>query len=184
MKKIYLENLSSEQLMELVENNSDLRNMLEDEFIEAEMDYIGDVLNTLKLKNYDIGFYNRNYIELFDNIEQLENIKRATDDFGLLSDENIETVDYCIELINRLENMDWDNKQFLNLETKIDYLFGEIEELVLKSLNMMTSDSNINNDTLLDRLECILDFEERKYYIIENDKEKYNVYRDKIEVLS
>ena len=162
MKKLYLENLSSEQLMELVENNSDLRNMLEDEFIEAEMDYIGDVLNTLKLKNYDIGFYNRNYIELFNDTEQLENIKRATYEFGLLSDESIETVDYCMELINRLENMDWDNKQFSNLETKIDYLFGEIEDIVLKSLNMMTSDSNINNETLLDRLECILDFEERK----------------------
>ena len=182
--KIYLENLNSEQLMELVKNNSDLRNMLEDEFIECEMDYIGDVLNTLKLKNYDIGFFNRNYIELFDNIEQLENIKRATYEFGLLSDESIETVDYCMELINRRENMDWDNKQIDNIENKIENLFGEIEELVLKSLNMMTSDNNINNDTLLDRLECMLDFEERKYYIIENDKEKYNVYRDKIEVLS
>lgn len=184
MNKIYLENLNSEQLMELVENNSDLRELLTDEFIECEMDYISDILNTLRLKDYDLGFYNRNYIKIHKNTEQLKNIKRATDEFGLLSDENIETVDYCIELINRLENMNIENKRYMDLETKIENLFGEIEELVLNSLNMMTSDSNINNDTLLDRLECILDWTENTYYIIENDENKYNVYRDRVEVLS
>ena len=183
MSKKYLECLNNEELMELVRNNNDLKELLENEFIESEMDFIGDVLDTLKLKNYDIGFYNRNYVELFDDIEQLENIKRATDDFGLLSDESIEIVDYCIELINRRENMDWCNTQIDNIESKIESLFGEIEELVLDSLNMMTDYTIIDDDILLDRLECLLDWNEEKYYIKENDKNKYTIYKDVVQVL-
>ena len=183
MKKVYLENLSKSELMELVRNNNDLRELLENDFIDTEMDFIGDVLSTLKLKNYDIGFYNRNYVELFGDIEQLENIKRATDDFGLLSDESIEIVDYCIELINRRENMDWDNKQIDNIENKIGNLFGEIEDLILGSLNMMTDYTIIDDDILLDRLECLLDWNEEKYYIKENDKNKYTIYKDVVQVL-
>lgn len=183
MNKRYLECLNNEELMELVRNNNDLKELLENEFIESEMDFIGDVLDTLKLKNYDIGFYNRNYVELFDDIEQLENIKRATDDFGLLSDESIEIVDYCIELINRRENMDWCNTQIDNIESKIESLFGEIEELVLDSLNMMTDYTIIDDDVLLDRLECLLDWNEEKYYIKENDENKYTVYKDVVQVL-
>lgn len=181
--KRYLESLSEGQLMELVRNNNDLRELLENDFIDAEMDFIGDVLSTLKLKNYDIGFYNRNYVELFDDIEQLENIKRATDDFGLLSDESIEIVDYCIELINRRENMDWCNTQIDNIESKIESLFGEIEELVLDSLNMMTDYTIIDNDILLDRLECLLDWNEKTYYIKLNDKNEYAIYKDVVQVL-
>lgn len=183
MNKRYLESLSNEELMELVRNNNDLKELLENEFIESEMDFIGDVLDTLKLKNYDIGFYNRNYVELFDDIEQLENIKRATDDFGLLSDESIEIVDYCIELINRRENMDWDNKQIDNIENKIENLFGEIKDLILGSLNMMTDYTIIDDDVLLDRLECLLDWNKEKYYIKENDENKYTVYKDVVQVL-
>lgn len=183
MKKVYLESLSNEELMELVRNNNDLKELLENEFIESEMDFIGDVLDTLKLKNYDIGFYNRNYVELFDDIEQLENIKRATDDFGLLSDESIKIVDYCIELINRRENMDWCNTQIDNIESKIESLFGEIKDLILGSLNMMTDYTIIDDDVLLDRLECLLDWNEEKYYIKENDENKYTVYKDVVQVL-
>lgn len=182
--KIYLENLNSEQLMELVENNSDLRNMLEDEYIDNTMNYVNDITHVLGGQKWDIGFYNWNYWTGIRSKGQLENIIDATDDFGLCSEEEIEKVKYCIKLIDRRECMDWNNKQIDNIESKIYDLFNEIDDIVTNNLNRIVDENYINNDVLLDVLECMLDFEEKKYYIIENDKEKYNVYRDKTEVLS
>ena len=79
--------------------------------------------------------------------------------------------------------MDWDNKQIDNIENKIENLFGEIEDLILGSLNMMTDYTIIDDDILLDRLEYLLDWNEEKYYIKENDKNKYTIYKDVVQVL-
>ena len=119
MKKVYLENLSDEQLMEIVKFNNDIRNMLEEQCIEIEMDYIEDILNTLDGKNYDIGFYNRNYWVSKRNKEAMKKIISATDSFGLCSEKEIKKVEYCIELMDRLYYMDYDNKQYDNVENKI-----------------------------------------------------------------
>ena len=61
MNKRYLESLSNEELRTIVINNNDLRNMLEEKYIEDTMYYVGDILDVIGGKDYSIGFYQYNY---------------------------------------------------------------------------------------------------------------------------
>ena len=178
MKKVYLENLSDEQLMEVVKFNNDIRNMLEEQCIEIEMDYIEDILNTLDGKNYDIGFYNRNYWYSKRNKEAMKKIISATDSFGLCSEKEIKKVEYCIELMDRLYYMDYDNKQYDNLENKIENLLNEIDDIVLNNLNRLTDDNCIDDDLLYECLVNLVNCEDETYFIIDDDLD--TVYKNKV----
>ena len=176
MNKRYLENLSEMELMEVVENCLQFKEMLEDGFVETELDFINDIINVLGGKHWDIGFYQRNYWEAERSIEQLESIEYATDMYGLLGDDSMEKVKKCMELVERLNMMDYDNKQRDNLENKIEKLFNEIDNLVTESFNLMTDSDNISMDVLFDRLILLLDSEDNTYYVLDDDLE--TVYKD------
>ena len=177
MNKRYLESLSNEELRTIVINNNDLRNMLEEKYIEDTMYYVEDILEVVG-GDYSIGFYQYNYWHSARTRKSMEAIIEATDSFGLCSEEEIEKVKYCIELMNRLDNMDYDNKQYDNLETKIENLLDEIDDMITINFNGLTDDSYIDNDLLLEELYCTLDCEDETYYIIEGDLDV--VYKDDI----
>ena len=178
MNKRYLENLSESELKEIVTYNNDLRNMLEEKYIEDTMYYVGDILEVVGGKKWDIGFYQYNYWYSTRTRKSMEAIIEATDSFGLCSEEEVEKVKYCIELMNRLDDMDYDNKQYDNLETKIENLLNEIDDIITINFNNLTDDSCIDNDLLLEELYCTLDCEDETYYILDNDLDI--VYKDDI----
>ena len=178
MNKRYLENLSESELKEIVTYNNDLRNMLEKRYIELTMYYVEDILEVVGGKKWDIGFYQYNYWYSTRTRKSMEAIIEATDSFGLCSEEEIEKVKYCIELMNRLDYMDYDNKQYDNLETKIENLLNEIDDIITINFNNLTDDSCIDNDLLLEELYCTLDCEDETYYILDNDLDI--VYKDDI----
>ena len=161
------------------ENCLQFKEMLEDGFVETELDFINDIINVLGGKHWDIGFYQRNYWEAERSIEQLESIEYATDMYGLLGDDSMEKVKKCMELVERLNMMDYDNKQRDNLENKIEKLFNEIDVIVLDNLNNLVDDKYIDEEILLDELYNMLDLEGQTYYILEGD-EDYNIYHDMV----
>ena len=171
--KRYLENLSESELKTIIAYNNDLRNMLEEKYIEDTMYYVEDILEVVGGKKWDIGFYQYNYWYSTRTRKSMEAIIEATDSFGLCSEEEIEKVKYCIELMNRLDNMDYDN-----LETKIENLLDEIDDITTINFNKLTDDSYIDNDLLLEELYCILDCEDETYYILDDDLD--TVYKDDI----
>ena len=178
MNKKYLENLTNEQLRILVINNNGLRNMLEEKYIEDTMYYVEDILEVVGGKKWDIGFYQYNYWYSARTRKSMEAIIEATDSFGLCSEEEVEKVKYCIELMNRLDYMSYDNKQYDNLETKIENLLNEIDDIVTINFNKLTDDSYIDNDLLLEELYCTLDCEDETYYILDDDLDV--VYKDDV----
>ena len=177
MKKVYLENLSKSELKTIIAYNNDLRNMLEEKYIEDTMYYVGDILDVIG-GDYSIGFYQYNYWYSTRTRKSMEAIIKATESYGLCSEEEIEKVKYCIELMNRLDYMSYDNKQYDNLETKIENLLDEIDDIVTINFNGLTDDSYIDNDLLLEELYCTLDCEDETYYILDNDLD--TVYKDDI----
>lgn len=178
--KRYLETLTNEQLRTIVIYNNGLRNMLEKRYIELTMYYVEDILDVVGGKDYDIGFYNNNYWYSARTKKAMESIIEATSSYGLCSDEEIEKVEYCIKLLDRLDYMSYDNKQYDNLETKIENLFDEIDDIVTNNFNRITDYNNITDYELLEELYCILDCEENEtYYILDDDLDI--VYRDDIE---
>ena len=177
MNKRYLESLSNEELRTIVINNNDLRNMLEEKYIEDTMYYVEDILEVVG-GDYSIGFYQYNYWHSARTRKSMEAIIEATDSFGLCSEEEIEKVKYCIELMNRLDYMSYDNKQYDNLETKVENLLDEIDDIITINFNKLTDDSYIDNDLLLEELYCTLDCEDETYYILDDDLNV--VYKDDI----
>ena len=178
MKKVYLENLSKSELKTIIAYNNDLRNMLEEKYIEDTMYYVEDILEVVGGKKWDIGFYQYNYWYSTRTRKSMEAIIEATDSFGLCSEEEIEKVKYCIELMNRLDYMSYDNKQYDNLETKVENLLNEIDDIITINFNKLTDDSYIDNDLLLEELYCTLDCEDETYYILDDDLDV--VYKDDI----
>ena len=178
MKKVYLENLSKSELKTIIAYNNDLRNMLEEKYIEDTMYYVGDILDVIGGGDYSIGFYQYNYWYSARTRKSMEAIIEATDSFGLCSEEEIEKVKYCIELMNRLDYMSYDNKQYDNLETKIENLLDDIDDIITINFNGLTDDSYIDNDLLLEELYCTLDCEDETYYILDDDLDV--VYKDDI----
>ena len=177
MKKVYLESLSKSELKTIIAYNNDLRNMLEEKYIEDTMFYVGDILDVIG-GDYSIGFYQYNYWYSTRTRKSMEAIIEATEAYGLCSEEEIEKVKYCIELMNRLDDMDYDNKQYDNLETKIESLLDDIDDMITINFNKLTDDSYIDNDLLLEELYCTLDCEDETYYILDNDLD--TVYKDDI----
>ena len=176
--KRYLESLTNEQLKTIIACNNDLRNMLEEKYIEDTMYYVEDILDVVGGKDYSIGFYQYNYWYSARTRKSMEAIIEATESYGLCSEKEVEKVEYCIELMNRLDNMDYDNKQYDNLETKIENLLDEIDDMITINFNGLTDDSYIDNDLLLEELYCTLDCEDETYYILDNDLDV--VYKDDI----
>ena len=176
MKKVYLENLSKSELKTIIAYNNDLRNMLEEKYIEDTMYYVEDILEVVG-GDYSIGFYQYNYWYSARTRKSMEAIIEATDSFGLCSEEEIKKVEYCIELMNRLDNMSYDNKQHDNLETKIENLLNEIDDIVTINFNKLTDDSYIDNDLLLEELYYTLACEDETYYVLDDLD---TVYKDDI----
>lgn len=181
MKKTYLENLSENKLRTIITSNIDLKDMIESRYIDYNMDYIEEILNMLGGK-YNIGFYQRNSWKGYRTIEQLENIIRATSSFALCNEEELKKVKETIKLLEKLNDMSYDNKQYDNLKTKVDNLFEEVDNIVLNNLNELTNDKYIDNDLLYDCLLDTLEMEEKTYYILNDDLDV--VYRNTIEELS
>ena len=176
--KRYLENLSKSELKTIIAYNNDLRNMLEEKYIEDTMYYVGDILDVIGGGDYSIGFYQYNYWYSTRTRKSMEAIIEATESYGLCSEEEIKKVEYCIELMNRLDDMDYRNKQHDNLETKVENLLDEIDDMITINFNGLTDDSYIDNDLLLEELYCTLDCEDETYYILDNDLD--TVYKDDI----
>ena len=178
MNKRYLESLSKSELETIIVYNNDLRNMLEEKYIEDTMYYVGDILDVIGGGDYSIGFYQYNYWYSARTRKSMEAIIEATESYGLCSEEEIEKVKYCIELMNRLDDMDYDNKQYDNLETKVENLLDEIDDMITINFNGLTDDSYIDNDLLLEELYCMLACEDETYYILDDDLDV--VYKDDI----
>ena len=175
--KRYLETLTNEELKTIIAYNNDLRNMLEEKYIEDTMYYVEDILEVVGGKKWDIGFYQHNYWYSARTRKSMEAIIEATKAYGLCSEKEIEKVEYCIELMNRLDYMSYDNKQYDNLETKIENLLDEIDDMITINFNKLTDDSYIDNDLLLEELYCTLDCEDETYYVLDDLD---TVYKDDI----
>ena len=129
-----------ETLVKILENNTKLVRDIEEDIIESEMNYISDMLNYFResLRDYSIGFYNRNYIEVKDYENLIDSCIRVTEDYGFFNEEDLEYCKYANELYERLNMMGWGNKQRDNLENKIEEVNNIIEDKVIEQFNKYT----------------------------------------------
>ena len=155
-------------LKNILSINNKLAQDVEADFIECEMYYISDIMDEIRGACYDwsIGFYNHNYINIKDGGAFLDGLENIQYKFGLLSEKDAEILAHAQELNNRLYWFDSDNKQYDNLENKVNSLIEELEEIFIKNINLIT---DVDADALEDYfINCYMDN-------IDADKYFYNV---------
>ena len=160
-------------LRHILSINNKLAQDVEDDFIESEMYYINDIMDEIRGACYDwsIGFYNRNYINIKDGGAFLDGLENIQNKFALLSEKDAEILKQAQELNNRLYWFDTDNKQYVNLENKVNSLIEELKGIFIKNINLIT---DVDADALEDYfINC---------YIDNIDAEKYFYNVDTLEV--
>ena len=134
-----IESTNKEELLKILNANEKLLNDVCEDYEEGEMFYISEILDCFKnaLSDWAIGFSCGNYVSIKDNdiYNLCEGLKDATKSYGFLNNEELKVVDQLQELNSRLYEMNYDNKQWDNLENKVDELIKEVESIIVNKFN-------------------------------------------------
>lgn len=184
MKKMYLENLTKSKLLEIMENNDDLKYMIRDIYIDNTMNYIDGILEDLNGVDYSIGFSQYyNFWTADATLGQLYRIIKVQNDYGIFDDECMEVVEETQTLYNKLYNMSYDNKQYNNLKDKLIKQFHKISDLITNTLKDKVDYDIIDNNLLVEQLRYYLEENEKTYYI-DKDTDSFEVYKIEVSILS
>ena len=127
--------LNNDELRKVFQENEKLQDEVEEYMTDGEMHYISDNLNKFRkyLSDWNIGFYNQNYIQVKDGYESefIQGVFDARNDYGFLSDEEFEkwqSVDFWVF-----------DEDFEKDSSYLDEnLFNEFVQVVLNRFNEMT----------------------------------------------
>jgi hypothetical protein len=169
--KRFLNELTSDEALQVLNNNNDLNTIVYESFAEQEMYFIGEILDCFKtsLKDWTIGFNNHNYLKIKDEIQFIKDYENYVSMYHE-SDENIEKNNVALKVLNYYEN---------NEDEDFDYSLIEEQALILK--NALLEYFNKITDTKQEHIEehFLMMIENESfddYYIIDNELSK--VYLD------
>lgn len=120
MKFIY--QLTDNKKRELIENNVELQNMVYDDMINCEMDFISEQLNHIAagLRDYRIGPYGYNYITVGNSVKFLDGLEKLQLYYCTLPDRMTTEINSVLSARDRFYSMSYNNKNYDMLEAWID----------------------------------------------------------------
>lgn len=132
MKK--LSELTTEDLKKVWEVNEKLQVEVNEDYQESQMIWISDLLGGIKgaLKDWSIGFYQRNYIDIKDDFLFLDALQSADKDSIIFLDEDRERLNKAIEEYNNSYEEDED---IIKLESESEYF----QEKTLEYFDLVTN---------------------------------------------
>ena len=141
-------------LINLVKNNDELKNEVENDMIETEMFYIREILDELKgISNYNIGFYNYNFIEIYrdlrNEINFIDSCIEISNNYGVF---NIDEDEWIKELYGKatdLYYMEYEDENYNNLENEVELKIDELRDLLVSKFNNMTNIDNYDIESYL-----------------------------------
>lgn len=88
MTKLFIENMSKEQLTEVFEANQELQNKVYEDMVDSELLWVGDQLDYIRsyLSDWSIGPDNRNYINVSDSDGFINGLIEMDNGIPLFSD--------------------------------------------------------------------------------------------------
>lgn len=135
-----LNELNSEELKLVFENNSNLQEKVFNDMFEDINYWNEEILSCWKggAIDYCIGWDRGTYFKVKDRQEFIDGLKKAQKTFCFLADKWNEKINYAEHLINRLNNLVyWDEVNEERLNNRIDEL---IEELKTACYNQFMSE--------------------------------------------
>lgn len=118
----YIHELTDNEKRELIANNNALANMVYDDMIENEMDFITEQLDCIRagLRDYSIGAYNRNIIIVSDALKFLDGLETLQKNYCTLPDDMQLEIDRVLAARDRFYLMSYSNKNYDTLDAWID----------------------------------------------------------------
>ncbi len=118
----YIHELTDNEKRELIENNSALQNMVYDDMLENEMDFISEQLNYIApgLCDYSVGSYNYNYMTVGNSAKFLDGLETLQKKYCTLPDELQPEIDRVLSARDRFYLMSYNNKNYDDLDAWID----------------------------------------------------------------
>ena len=120
MKFIY--QLTDNEKRELIENKSALANMVYDDMIESELDFISEQLNYIRdaLRDYSIGSYNYNYLTVGNSIKFFDGLEKIQKYYCTLPDAMQPEIDRVLAARERFYEMSYNNSNYDLLDSWLD----------------------------------------------------------------
>ena len=148
---------SIEILKNIYYNDSDFSESVENYLIESEMFYIRELLDSLEgVKDYSIGFYNRNYIDIRKDTKSLTNFIDSciglSENYGVFDNKNTDLLKVLENKLNTLYFMDYNNS---NYDLLYDWILNKailIKDELLSYFNSMTDIDTYNIDEFLNEV--------------------------------
>jgi hypothetical protein len=118
----YIHQLTDDEKRELIETNGALANMVYDDMIDCEMDFISEQLNYIApgLRDYEIGPYNRNIIIVSNALKFLDGLEKLQKNYCTLPDDMQPEIDRVLAARDRFYLMGYNNKNYDDLDAWID----------------------------------------------------------------
>lgn len=140
MKKF--SDMTTDEVVDVINQSKELRDMLEDAVQECEMDYISDKLGCFEYAgvDYSIGFYDDNYFNVKDNDLFVEGVRKSCNHFGLTTDtekmlnmvENLRSTNlydyWCKKLAKKYDETELESVVKMVEEICSDLHYGEVSE--------------------------------------------------------
>ena len=178
---------SIEILKNIYYNDSDFSESVENYLIECEMSYIRELLNSLEgTEDYSIGFYNRNYIDIKEDVRSLINFIDScielSENYGAFDNKNTDLLKVLENKLNTLYFMDYNNS---NYDLLYDWILNKaifIKDELLSYFNSMTDIDTYNIDEFLNEVYydiMLIYLDSNKFYY---DDEEY-ILMDESEVI-
>ena len=118
----FINQLTDNEKRTLIENNSALANMVYDDMIENEMDFISEQINYIApgLRDYSIGSYNYNYMTVGNSVKFLDGLEQLQKYYCTLPDAMNDEIKRVLEARERFYCMSYNNKNYDSLDAWID----------------------------------------------------------------
>lgn len=118
----HIHELTDNEKRELIENNNALSNMVYDDMLENEMNFISEQLDVIRksLKNYSIGPYNRNIIIVSDALKFLDGLETLQENYCTLPDDMNDEIKSVLDARDRFRSIDMSYNNLYNLSVWLD----------------------------------------------------------------
>ena len=153
IKELTIENLKNDReasikiLKNIYYNDSNFAVSVENYLIENRIFYIRELLNSLEgTEDYSISFYNRNYIDIKEDIRSLINFIdcciELNENYGIFNYENTNLLKVLENKLDTLYFMDYNNS---NYDLLYDWILNKVIFVKDELLNYFNSITDIDN---------------------------------------
>lgn len=153
-----LKDLSREELLKVFEVNNKLEEQVFDDMFDNAHYWNTEYLESWNGGiDYAIGYDRGAYFNCSDEELFLDGLKKAQKDYGFLADEYNSVIEYAEEIMNRMDNLNYESKYYDNnyerLADRLTELINELEHECYKRF--------------MDEYECCFDDRNKQSYFIE-----------------